>query len=209
MNRHFAHSNQHFKKKMKSKILLVSCILTALFCARTAHAAVIMTLEQVGPDVVATGSGTVDLAGLTYEFSGSGLGPYIHPSTSGLLVGAGGNYGLYGAISGPASFGTGNGTVASSGTGGGLGLVSDVIDVPQGYVSGTPLSGTATWDSTTLAALGVTTGTYTWTWGSGADADSLTLYAGVPAPSSAPEPASVLELTLGAAALALFRRLRH
>ncbi len=190
---------------MKSKALLVSCTLTALFCGPAVNAAVIMTLEQVVGNVVATGSGTVDLAGLSFEFSGSGLTPYIHPSSSGLLEGAGGNYGLYGAISGPASFGSGSTTPASSGTGDGLGLVGDVIDVPQGYVSGTPLSGTATWDSTTLAALGVTPGTYTYTWGTGANADSLTLYAGVPAPTSVPEPAPALVLTLGAAALALFR----
>jgi hypothetical protein len=65
---------------------------------------------------------------------------------------------------------------------------------------------TATFDSTTLAALGVTPRIYTWTWGSGANADSATLYAGVPVPSSVPEPASALLLTLGAAGLALLTR---
>jgi len=41
--------------------------------------------------------------------------------------------------------------------------------VPQGYVSGTPLSDTATYNSATFGSLGVTPGTYVWTWGTGAN----------------------------------------
>jgi PEP-CTERM motif len=52
-------------------------------------------------------------------------------------------------------------------------------------VSGTYLSDTSTWNNTTLAALGVTSGTYTWTWGTGPTADSFTLEAGpVPEPAT-------------------------
>ncbi len=196
---------------MKSKMLSTSCILAALFCGRAANAAAIMTLEQVGSNVVATGSGTLDLAGLTHAGIAA-VSPEIFPSSAVLLEGGGGGD-LYSGFSGPASFGSGGYTAATSGTGDFLGgnLAHHLIAVPHGYVSGTPLSSTATWDSTTLAALGVTPGTYTWTWGSGADADSLTLYAGVPAPSSSstPEPAPALLLTLGAAGLALFKRLRN
>ena len=91
-------------------------------------------------------------------------------------------------------------TIASTSTGDALGIVGflEILSVPHDYVSRTPLSGAATWDDTTLAALGVTPGTYTWTWGSGANADLLTLVV-------APEPAPALLLTLGVAGLALLK----
>jgi hypothetical protein len=57
---------------------------------------------------------------------------------------------------------------------------SGQIAVPGDYVSGMFLSGTATWNDTTLAALGVTPGIYTLTWGSGTHEDSLKLFAGFP-----------------------------
>jgi len=63
---------------------------------------------------------------------------------------------------------------------------------------------TDTFDSTTLAALGATDGTYTWTW-SGASADSLTLIVGT---APAPEPASLAQLSAGVVGLGLIRRKR-
>ncbi|MGH9622633.1 MAG: hypothetical protein ACRD45_23370 [Bryobacteraceae bacterium] len=162
-----------------------------------------MTLEQSGTNVVATGSGTVDLAGLTLRGNSNGP-PFVYPLSAALVEGNGGAYDVYTAISEPATFGPGVPTAASNGTGDPLAVDGSFsqIAVPQGYLSGTPLSSTATFDSTTLAALGVTPGVYTYTWGSGTDADSLTLYAGVPA---VPEPAPALLLILGAAGLALLR----
>ncbi len=76
------------------------------------------------------------------------------------------------------------------------------IQLPGSYVSGAIFSSTLTWDNTTLAALGVTPGTYTWTWGSGDHADSATLYAGVTPPAETPEPGSVLLLSAGFAGFA-------
>jgi hypothetical protein len=60
----------------------------------------------------------------------------------------------------------------------------DQLYVPSGYVSGSALSGTSTYDNTTFSGLGVTPGTYEWTWGPAAD-DSFTVQIGpaaVPAP---------------------------
>jgi hypothetical protein len=60
------------------------------------------------------------------------------------------------------------------------------IYVPAGYVSGTQLSDTDTFNGATFASLGITSGTYTYTWGSGPTADTATVMtiASVPEPST-------------------------
>jgi hypothetical protein len=67
----------------------------------------------------------------------------------------------------------------------GIGNCGTRLLVSDGYFSGSPLSGTATWAGTTIASMQLTLGTYLWTWGAGATADSFTLNIGVvPEPSS-------------------------
>jgi hypothetical protein len=198
---------------MKIKLVWLGCILAALFSARATHASTTMTLEQVGTNVVLTGSGRLNTNALTlvgYTGEDSSIQGQISPASALLLTGNGSLF-FYTSISGPTSFGRGGVSVSSSSSGYIFGIEGDSAQlfVPGGYISSFPIQGTATWNNTTLPALGVTPGIYTWTWGSGADADSLTLYAGVPAlGSTTPEPAPALLLTLGAAALALFARLR-
>ena len=67
--------------------------------------------------------------------------------------------------------------------------------VPPGYVSGSPLTTSSTYDGATFASLSFTPGIYTWTWGSGANADSLTITSAI-----VPEP-SAWVLALGGAGL--------
>jgi hypothetical protein len=187
---------------MKNKAVLALWALgVTMCCVKPANASVIMTLEQVGPDVVAMGSGTINTTDLTLDGSGGFAVATISPGDAELVVGRPSPFDVYGGIAGPTYFGAQNGrtTHASSGAGDYIGILgfSREISTPSSYISGTPLSGTATFDSTTLAGLGVTPGTYTWTWGTGVNADSLTLYAGVPAPTTTPEPASLLLLAVG------------
>jgi hypothetical protein len=175
--------------------------------APKANAAFIMTLEQVGPNVVATGSGSFDLADLTRV--GTNVVPElsVDPSARFIITGLG-NGDAYGATSGPSSFGSGNSTAESSESGGVVGLgVGDLLGVPTGYVSGAVFTSGATWDNTTLAALGVTDGSYVWTWGAGPDADSFTLQIG-PASTGVPEPASLALLGAGVVGLGMIRRRR-
>jgi hypothetical protein len=175
---------------MKTKAVWISCILTVLFCRRSANASVIITLEQVGHNVVATGSGTVNLTDLIFIVHGRLLIPAIGPTDGFLSMGTPDSHGLIATdqydvgISGPPTFGPGLFSFSSTSTGSPLAIngFQREIFVPVDYVSGTPLSGMETWDNTTIAALGVTAGVYTWTWGSGANADSLKLFAGVPVP---------------------------
>ena len=76
----------------------------------------------------------------------------------------------------PDNIGTGGDTNAASGSGDLFGFRGATqLIVPAGYVSGGPLSGSATYVGETLASLGLDIGIYVWTWGTGATADSFTL----------------------------------
>ena len=142
-----------------------------------------MTLQQVGPNVVATGSGAIDPTGLGDPDSFS-LDPEIRPNPSlfhGAFIYTGpisSSVSRYpGGIHGPHNFGSGFvATAASSGSGdmvgirvGEQGLGFGYVYVPAGYVSGTALSDMAIYSDATFATLGVTPGNYVWTWGPGAN----------------------------------------
>lgn len=151
-----------------------------------------MTLAQVGPNVVATGSGTIDLAALTFV-SGSVLFPTSILPRGGVILtgGAPASFDVYQSVTGPTSFGSGIEANAGSSSGDDVGIYrNEFVFVPAGYVSGDTLASSATWDGETFASLGATPGSYVWNWGSGPTADSLTLDIGVP------EPASILLLAM-------------
>lgn len=175
-----------------------------------AQAGFVATLVQSGPNVVATGVGTIDLAGLslnetTTSFSGIipiqaviTLGP---PSTGTDIYDTG-------PLTGPSSIGSGGETLASSGSGDRVGLAGpdfDFVYVPEGYVSGNPLSNTSTYNNQTFSTLGVNPGTYVWTWENGAADDSFTLNVGT---TSIPEPATLVLVALPLA-LSLFAARRR
>jgi hypothetical protein len=190
---------------MKSKLsaalpkriaIVASCLLAVvglgLSTAPKAKAAYIEYLYQNGTDVVATGSGSINTTGLDGStFPGVGV-PRIEANQGFIEVGLlDSGFTVYLGVSGPTNFGSGGSFPASSGTGG-------IVDVsptaggfvtPPNYISGTSLgTSTATWDNTTLAALGVIDGTYVWTVNSGANADSVTLNIGEAPPAGVPGP---------------------
>ena len=180
--------------------------LTTLLCAATAsllilsqpaQAGYIVTLQQVGSNVVATGSGAIDLTGLaTPPGSGSKVS-YMDPFNGAILTGPATLTSIdeYAGIHGPASFGTHSGTEnASSGSFDLVGIINDqFLDVPSGYISGNPLSSSSTWNAATLSSLGVTPGTYVWFWGTGTGDQTFTLDVVAPA---VPDSGSTLGLLL-------------
>ena len=192
---------------MKNTALWIGCILVALFCGSGANAEIIIKVEQVGSNVVATGSGTLDTTDVTLS-SPTFFSAGTNPSIGTLVLGVTGlQSGSSFAVSGPASLGTGSFMSATTGTGSALGVgvppVSGgghLVIVPANYVSGTFLSSMNTWNNTTLAALGVNPGTYTYNWGSGAHADKLVI--DVVSPTVIPEPGTLGLLGTGLIGLA-------
>lgn len=176
-------------KMMKLGFVAVASLGLTVFSAE-AQAGAVMNISQVASDVVATASGTLNLGGLTFfDQDNGGLNAFVFPSFGAVGVGpAPSDTDIYtGAISGPATFGTGARTGASSGTGDAFVLneFTQLLFVPRGYVSGSSLSGSANFADATLASLGITPGTYVYRWGSGANADTFTIdIATVPEPST-------------------------
>jgi VPDSG-CTERM motif len=194
---------------------LMFLVTASLFSIRHAQAYTV-TLERVGFDtVVATGSGALDLTGLTLEADDALGDPQINPFLGNIITGSSNHCELYqGAFTGPSSFGRGSQTFASNGTGDIVGMLFNGGDqfsallVPDNYVSGTALSDSATYNNVTLVTLFVTPGTYVWTWGDGAD-QRFTLQigsVGVPPPAVPDGGATVSLLGFALLGLAAVRR---
>jgi PEP-CTERM motif len=176
-------------RSISLKLMASAAILVSF--AASAHAAYVVTIKQDGANVVADGSGTIDLAAL-YSLGSGSYFSYLYPGAAQIITGpvspTGVSYDAYGypALIGPSSFGPGFTGFATSGGGDVVGIFaqnSEII-VPTGYVSGSPLSDSSTYAGRTLASLGLTRGSYEWTWGSGPTEDSFTVEVGVPEPST-------------------------
>ena len=162
-------------------LILSGIGVTSPFSVQPAQAYTV-TLEQVGSDVAATGSGSINLTGLTFVETAGPLGAFIHANiglietvqTSGAIVD------IYTGFTGPTSFGSGAQFSANTGSGDFVGIADSVgsLGVPTNYVSGAALMSSSTWNSATFASLGVIPGTYTWTWGTGLPNQNFTLMIG-------------------------------
>ena len=94
-------------KRVRKRSIAVMLALTAsLAVATPASAEYIAYIYQDGPNVVATGSGSLDLAGLSFLFNARQI-PVVNPSLAALGLGGPGIEPIYLATSGPTSFGSG------------------------------------------------------------------------------------------------------
>jgi hypothetical protein len=169
---------------------LLAAMALALAVVSNARAAdLAFTIQEVGADVVMTGSGSVNLAGLVGPGTANRTGS-VNPSLSAFTVGPAvtATSAFWSALNAPRpAIGTGTFTQATSGTGDMFGLITinnGGLYLPVGYVSGTPLSGQSIFAGRTLNSLGLTPGTYNYTWGSGVNAGSLSMTISVPEPST-------------------------
>lgn len=158
--------------KLAIAALLLSC--------SNAFATYTITISQAGGNVVANGSGSLNLAGLSL-FATSSFVAAVDSSFGYLGIGATATSDVYQTAVGPVDFGTGATFYADASSGDLVGVISaggnnKLLFVPTGYVSGTPLTSSETWNGTTIAAMGLIPGSYIWKWGvPGVDEDSVTL----------------------------------
>lgn len=145
-----------------------------------------VTVSQVGPNVVWSGSGSFNLTDLTLNQNFPGVSSGYNSQFAQFIVGSSSNATTYSGSSFttfPTTFGAPGGAPPVSSTSGSIfGIVQTSgsggpreVLVPQGYTSGTVITGSATYNGQTIAGLGLTSGTYVWSWGSGAGSGSLTL----------------------------------
>jgi hypothetical protein len=181
-------------------LVLFGIAITSLFSFQPAQAFTI-TIEQVGPNVVATGTGAIDLTGLSFFNPGSVGTASVWPVTGRISMSSG-NADTYIGFTGPSSFGGGDVALANFFSGDVFAFDLDTMFLPSGYVSGNPLSDMAIYFTATFASLGVTPGTYEWTWGTGLPNQNVTLQIG---PAGVPDGGSTVSLLgfglLGLAAL--------
>lgn len=177
--------------KTMNKIWAIAA--TLMLCCGSSFAAYTVTFSEVGPNVVANGSGSINTAAFV---SNPIVTPQrVTPTSAQLFIG--GTPLLNppalrwsgGVITGPSSFGLGGG-FASAALGDLVGIqgAAQNLFTPVGYVSQTALNSSATWNGTTVAGMGLVPGTYTWTWGAGPTADSFTIVIPAPGLSASPIP---------------------
>jgi hypothetical protein len=162
----------------------------------TPPSGVIITLYEVpngsGTNVVMDGSGTLNLTDLTQVGTTSSVNPGINGQSKFVTVGPGAISNRYSGstFSAPVDYSSApGGFLANSGAGDTFGANSILngISVPNGYVSGTYLSGTSVFDNQSINSMSLIPGTYVYSWGTGINADDITLIIQPPiTPSSTP-----------------------
>lgn len=187
---------------MKFIWFLASSYLVSV-CA--AHATVRVTIEEVGSDVVVSHTGTIDLAAatssspLTSAIQSGVYGPTYPLIVSGGLGNVDANQYDVDITAFPDSMIAGVGfSNADSGTGGlfGISQQDGSIYLPNGYVSGATITGTSTFNETTIADIGLTEGAFKATFSNGSNTENILYTVGVPESSQF---ALILSLmTLGA-----------
>lgn len=191
---------------MRLAILTLAAMVGVASAPDTASSAVVLSFVEDGAGVVGTLSGSLNLEGAISAgtvFAGAAI---LWPSVGVVQIGPG--LGLYDAyqLSPVAGWGSGDATLAHFSSGSQFGLRTNfsgaVVTVAQGYLSGSPLSGSITFLGRTFSALGVTPGTYVYNLPN----DTITVsFSAIPLPATLP----LLAAGLGLLSLPIVRRRRR
>lgn len=149
---------------------ILALLATLLIGQTAARADIRITATQVGGDVVFAYSGSINSASFSQSFPTTIRGT-LAPQTSLIYFGpiefSAPNTILYytdAVTTSPVALGTGPATRCSSSTGDLFAITPNFLGLPNGYISGSPISGSTTYSSTTLETLGFNTsnGDYVW-----------------------------------------------
>lgn len=188
-----------------TEFILTPALLVCCF-ASTASASIVVEVDEVGGNVVATAFGTFDLTGLDPRFDGSTFSGGLLRGNFGpgslLVSGSSSTNTTFiltpDVISAPSNFidSSQPNTFAFLSLGDVVGAFNNLsgdagIFLPTGYTSGTPLNGTSTWNGETFASLQLLPGSYEWEFTNG---ETFTLNIGDVA--AVPEPGTWALLTL-------------
>jgi hypothetical protein len=189
-------------KSLVHKSALFGALVIAAVITQTANAAMLITISDVGANVVVAESGSINLGALVFDGPGTLSGTGLAPFDGNLVIGSGLVDSYTGIFTGPSSWGSGFYTPADSSTGSSSDFLVSIasLSVPQGYTSGTQFSGSDTFDNASIYILGLTPGSYVYTFGSGPNADSITIDV------AAPEPATLTLFAVGISGLLLAAR---
>lgn len=148
-------------------------IASVILSVTSARGDVAITAREVGKDVVFSYSGSIDLTGLgaPTTVGGRGLvypvnalvkfgGPVLVPNTVAAYTMAVANQ----AEDVPDTIGTGGAVFSSSFQGSYFSINRSAVEVPISYASGSPISGSMTFNKATLAGLGLNTAGAPYEW---------------------------------------------
>jgi len=164
---------------------LILILIVILASAATSRAAITLTIQEIGSDVEASYTGTLDTTNM--NFTGNLLGSPVKINPSEGLFYADIVDSHSEATSpwnqAPTAFGSGGEELPESvsvSSGNSFSFSPSVVRLSNSFFSGDSLDGSLTFENETLQTLGITPGTYNATFGSG---DTFTINA-IPEPSS-------------------------
>ena len=153
-------------------VVVVSIIFGFLDSVET-RADLLISITEVGDDVVVTAEGSLNIDLLTYIDTVPANDIFVDADSARVISGTAGfaSVDRYNVPQGPTSFGPGIGaSFADFGSGDrvgilGSGTTESELLLPAGFVSGDSISSSMTFLNETISSLGLNEGTYMYSWG--------------------------------------------
>ncbi|MEM8555896.1 MAG: VPLPA-CTERM sorting domain-containing protein [Pseudomonadota bacterium] len=198
---------------MKNAVMGIACTVAIAWSGAGNADTVSAFLYESGDDVIYEYMGSIDITGFVSNVSTPGVGSLNVLPNAGLIeISVSGRLRYFDIDVSGAPFGTGdvsgvqNNTVIGDSFS--FELDFDTIGLPDGYISQTPLAGSATMPNRTLAGIGADIGVYTYeTTFNGNVTNTITLTVGSAPPAApVPVPAGLPMLAAGLGAVVYVKR---